>query len=258
MINLNEELTVILTTHVLPSAPSTYFIEATIKSIKSRFSGIEGCKFMIYCDSDSTNHHHLEYVENLRNLKDVVVVDNSHEGVKISGLQKNYIKALKETTTPFAFCCEHDWKFLRNVDITGLIHFMKDHNNINFVRFNKRPNWKPHISNLAPGDQERYVWETYLEEKKDISFALMKTDSIATHPHIIRVSKFIEDWIDIASNPQPRLVGAVEQNLYSEYTKDIKSEGFEYAHEKWGVYVYGSKDDDKMITHQDGSDSGRA
>ena len=83
----------------------------------------------------------------------------------------------------------------------------------------------------------------------------MKTDAIATHPHIIRTSKFMNDWFDIANIPGGN-TGQVEVNLYNKYTDSIRQDGFKKAHKKWGVYNYGAKNDSKLITHSDGSDSG--
>ena len=82
----------------------------------------------------------------------------------------------------------------------------------------------------------------------------MKTDAIATHPHIIRASKFMNDWFDIASKPGP-MTGQVEVNLYNRYTSIIKRDGFTKAHKDWGIYNYGGRNEKKIITHLDGSNN---
>ena len=50
MMNINKKLTVVLTTHILPSAPSTHIIEECINSIREKFEGINECVFKVYCD----------------------------------------------------------------------------------------------------------------------------------------------------------------------------------------------------------------
>tara|TARA_R110000744_G_scaffold311029_2_gene418635 strand:+ start:1423 stop:2202 length:780 start_codon:yes stop_codon:yes gene_type:complete len=258
MIEIEDALTVVLTTHVLPSAPSTEVIEATISSIKDNFTDIEVCKFAIYCDSDTTNKNYEEYIRNLRKIEGVDVVDSPHIGINSGGLQANYIKGMMEASTPFVFCCEHDWRFLREIQTKNIIQCMVENDSVNFIRFNKRDNSHAHKANPELGDEGGTFWETYVEEEVGLTGCdLMKTDSIATHPHIIKVSKFRNDWIDIAKNPIPGLVGAVEQNLYNRYTADIRHMGFDSAHKKWGVYNYGSKSDTKIVVHIDGSLSGR-
>lgn len=253
MIKLNSKLTVVLTTHILASAPSTKVIQGTINSIKKNFKQINDCNFIIYCDSKINNPNYIKYLSNLHEMDGVLVLDRPHDGFPYSGLQKNYIESIVSSTTPYVLCCEHDWFFLREIDTPRLIQTMEENNFINFVRFNKRDNARAHINNPEPGDID--FWETHVEpESKKIRQPLMKTDCIATHPHIIRRDKFINDWIEIASDTTKRIAGGmVEYNLYTQYTKDILSLGFTRAQEKWGVYNYGSKDDLKIISHTDGN-----
>mgnify|MGYP003112578162 FL=1 len=253
MINLRENLSVIITTHVLPSAPSTDVIESTIDSIRNSFTGITNCDTRIYCDSNVDNINYEAYVENLRKIKNVSVVDVPHKGFPYSGLQNNYINSIKNSTTPFVLCCEHDWFFLREIDTSLLIQTMLDNDFVNFVRFNKRDNIKAHIRNPEPGDAD--FWETFVQEEKlPLEQPLMKTDCIATHPHIIRTDKFVRDWVDIASSTKTRVPGMVEFNLINAYKRDIARMGFQKAHRSWGVYNYGGKYDKKIITHLDGSE----
>jgi hypothetical protein len=253
MTNLKNKLTVVITTHILPSAPKVDVIEATIASIRKNFKSISDCKFLIYCDSKVNNRNYKDYINNLYKIQNVEVIDVPHEGFAYSGLQNNYINSIKRSKTPFVFCCEHDWYFLREIDTVKLIDTMHTNTFINFVRFNKRDNSKAHIHNPAPGDAD--FWETHVEpETLMIKQPLMKTDCIATHPHIIRKDKFLNDWLEIASRTNYRVPGMVEFNLIREYKKDILHLGFNKAHRKWGVYNYGSKEELKIISHTDGSE----
>ena len=245
MFDLSKYLTISMTTHILPS---TDIIQKCIASIRDKFIGIDYCKFVIYCDSRIVDSTKISYVENLNKLENVIVEDIPH-----SGLQSNYIKGIVDSSTPFVFCCEHDWVFLREIDLSKLIKTMLEYDFINFVRFNKRDNKYAHINNPEPGDT--YFWETYIEDEPDVKEQqLMKTDAIATHPHIIRASKFMNDWFDIASKPGP-MTGQVEVNLYNRYTSIIKRDGFTKAHKDWGIYNYGGRNEKKIITHLDGSNN---
>ena len=253
MIEIEDALTVVLTTHVLPSAPSTRFIEGTISSIRGNFKNISDCEFVIYCDSNVKNKNYEMYMHNLKKINDVTIVDVPHEGFPYSGLQNNYINSIQNSLTPFVFCCEHDWLFLREIDTPKLINCMFDNEFINFVRFNKRDNARAHINNPEPGDAD--FWETYVEpESRLLKQPLMKTDCIATHPHIIRKEKFVQDWAEISSSTKNKTPGMVEFNLIRAYKEDISQMGFEKAHRKWGIYNYGSKNEAKIISHTDGHD----
>ncbi len=254
MFDLSEYVTISMTTHILPS---TNIIEECIASIRDKFIGIDKCKFIIYCDSNKDNQNHSSYINSLSNISGVDVVDCLNDGGEI-GLKKNYIKGVVDSETPFIFCCEHDWIFLREIDLPKLIKTMLEYDFINFVRFNKRDNKYAHINNPEPGDT--CFLETYVQEDFEISDGfqkLMKTNAIATHPHIIRKDKFVKDWLSIAEVSRPDIAGVVESNLQSAYESDIRTYGIEKAQRLWGIYNYGSSEDLKIIKHTDGSNSGR-
>ena len=116
MIDLKDKLTIVITTHILPTAPKTDVIEATINSIRKNFKNISDCNFVIYCDSKIDNLNYKGYINNLQKIDNVQVLDVPHDGFPYSGLQNNYISSIKNCQTPFVLCCEHDWFFLREID----------------------------------------------------------------------------------------------------------------------------------------------
>jgi hypothetical protein len=144
---------------------------------------------------------------------------------------------------------EHDWVFLNNVDTPLLLNTMVKDNSINWVRFNKRDNNKAHSNNPEPGDVD--FWENYIEKDNSRNQPLVKTDCIATHPHIVRINNFKDNWSKYLHT------WSIESDLHHAYNRDIKDYGFKEAHKQWGVYNYGSINDKKIITHLDGSNSGR-
>ncbi len=189
--NIKEKLSIVITTHILPEAPSTDIISTTLKSIRDNLVGAIECKTSIFCDSDVTKEQYEGYIDNLNEIFNVDVHDTQHIGFLQTGLRDNYIKALLSCDTPYIFFCEHDWIFLREVSLFNLIEEMDKNNFINYVRFNKRNNNLPHKDNPEPGDE--IFWETYVEQDERTKIQpLMKTDCIATHPHVLRVDKFKE------------------------------------------------------------------
>ena len=243
---LSKQLTVVLTTHILPTAPSTYIIEECIKSIREQFEGINECKFLIVCDVKNPNSSTTkEYINNLRKIKNIDLVESPN-----SSLQINYNKAIDLITTPFMLFVEHDWIFLNKINLTNLLKTISENIFINFIRFSKRDNFKAHIDNPEPGDGD--FWETHIEiETKDLPSPLIKTNCFATHPHIIRVSKFINDWRILLKT------FSIEWDIHEKYNEAINKYGFIEAHNTWGIYNYGKINDKKIITHLDGSNSGR-
>lgn len=244
---MKNQLTVILTTHILPTAPSTHIIEECINSIRKNFKEINECVFKIYCDTKNPEERITkEYLNNLKQIKDVKIIENQNSGLKI-----NYLKSLKETDTPYVLFCEHDWVFLNKINTPNIIKCLNQHNSINFIRFNKRDNQWAHINHPDPNIRSGDVWETYIESAFAIKEQpLMKTNCIATHPHIIR-KDIINEWLPLLKT------WSLEWDLHSNYNKDIESMGFKSAHQKWGIYNYGNRQTKKIIKHIDGSNSGR-
>ena len=77
MINLSDNLTVVITTHVLPTAPSTQVLEECVGSIRDRFKGIEDCNFIIYCDTRPDDSRSSEYIRNIReNIPNITLIEN--------------------------------------------------------------------------------------------------------------------------------------------------------------------------------------
>lgn len=244
--DLSKQLTVVITTHILPTAPSTHIIKECINSIKKQFKDINVCKFLVLCDvKDQGEWASKEYIANLKEIKDINVIIEPN-----SSLKQNYIKAIESIDTPFMLFSEHDWAFLREVNTSNIINTMLDNDFINFIRFNKRDNNKAHIDNPEPGDND--FWETHIEvESEDILQPLIRTNCFATHPHIIRVNKFIKEWKNLLKT------FSIEWDIYETYNKDIDKKGFKNTHKNWGIYNYGGLKDKKIVTHLDGSDSGR-
>ena len=239
--SLQNKLTVVLTTHILPTAPSTHVIESCISSIKKHFKSVDVCNFLVYCDmKDPSQTITQQYIQNLEQIKDITVILSPQ-----SGLKTNYLRAIDSLWTPFMLFVEHDWIFLRDINTKLLIDTMSQNDNINFVRFNKRDNNKPHIDNPEPGDAD--FWETYIEAEDKYNQPLVKTNCIATHPHIIRVDSFQDRWRKHLNT------FSIEWDVYQAYNKDIDAYGFEKAHKDWGIYNYGSIADKKIIDHLDGS-----
>ena len=243
MINLSDNLTVVITTHVLPTAPSTQVLEECIGSIRDRFKGIEDCNFIIYCDTRPDDSRSSEYIRNIReNIPNITLIENPNSGLKV-----NYFNAMHKVKTPFILFSEHDWVWLRDVEVKELVSVMRDDSSINFVRFNKRNNWETHDAHDA--------WETHIEEAPDIKFPLMKTNCWATHPHIIRKDKFVEEWMPLVDTIEGGW--SIELSMFLTYSKDIARQGFNEAQKEWGVFNYGDKTEPFIIRHLDGSNSGR-
>jgi len=234
---IKDKLTGLITTHILPTAPSVEVIKRCTDSIFKNFEGIKDCKLLVYCDSKDSNISR-EYLKNLNTLEHVEIVDNPS-----SGLRVNYQSAIEKCETEYFFFCEHDWIFLRPVELEKIIDCMENNPGVNYIKFNCRDNCTPDLRPFPA-----VPWETYIEEEDQIKeCSLMRTNSITTHPHIIRRNKFVNDWLPFIQGP------SIEVSLYSTYKRELEQNGFRETQKKWGVFNYGSKNDKQIIDHLDGN-----
>lgn len=244
--HLRNQLSIITTTHALPSAPSTKIIETTLDNFHLRFPGSSLLDHWIYFDSreDSVS---LKYWNNLLKLQDkypnIILVKTPH-----SGLKQNYLQGIRSVFTPYLFFLEHDWIFLENVNINKIINQFNDHKTtLHYLKFNKRKN------------KEKGGWDQILKvDPKIKGFTAIKTNSWTNHPHFARKQKWMSDWFKLVADPRLNSMNksyGIEEILYHYYQHDIKRLGFDKAHHKWGCYNYGSESGEAILEHLDGSEN---
>ena len=237
--NLENYLTVITTTHIHSYAPSTEIIENTFKTLYSNFKGIEKCLHLLYVDNHSKDQIYREYMRNLYLLKNTYpnlkIIDSPNTGYKI-----NYLSSINRVSTPYMLFVEHDWNIIHPVNIIKLIQIFEKYSKVNLVKLPNKRYWD--------------IIVDYEHEIKELS--LTKTSSFATNPHIIRVSKFLNEWINYLYHPKAD-INSIEEPIKNNYNDQIKKYGFEQTHQKWGCYNYGPPTGPKYVEHLDASKSGK-
>ena len=236
---LSNRLTVVTTTHLLPSAPSTYILERTVRSLRGRL-GVAECEHLIYYDAPKGGgERHLKYVRNLERLCEKYGLQLlMREAV---GLKGNYLHAVDTVTTPYLLFVEHDWHFCRSIDVVALLDVFDKYEFVNIVRLNKRGNdW--HVG-----------WDHIVEPEDRIAeVQLTRTSSWSNNPHIVRLAKWRHDWRAIVGEDPGHGADGIEDKLYWAYGKDIFTEGFRPAHEKWGSFLWGPINQRPVIRHTNG------
>jgi hypothetical protein len=233
-------LTIVTTTHLIPSAPSVWILRKTLHSLRRRMQ-VSGCEHRIYYDAPSLpNSRHAAYLDNLK------VLAASH-GLEVlvrpgSGLKANYLHAVDTVQTPYMLFLEHDWTFRRDVDLPRLLQVLERHAFVNYVKFNKKAN------------DARFMWDHFVEpEDRVAELPLTRTSGWSNNPHIARLSKWRSSWRQIVGErPEPGSSG-IEEKLYFEYGKGIFTQGFRETHADWGCMLYGALEDPAMVRHINGS-----
>jgi len=243
---LIDQVSIMTTTHVIPSAPSTRIIKMMIESLQKNLPGYRWIRHIIFLDSNSKNKNtknYKQYLDNLISLKkeypNIQIIDRPD-----SGLKQNYLCGIKYIHTPYIFFIEHDWIFTQKILFPEMIKVMNKYPKVNYIKFSFRQ------------DCRRGGWDRILESENTIpELKLIKTDSWSNHPHLVRRKKWLSDWLQLVK-PNKHVTGShgLEEVLFIYYQADVKRRGFGWAHNKWGVYNYGTPDGKSIVEHIDGSE----
>lgn len=246
---MKDKVTVITTTHVHSYAPSTSILKQNLDSAYKMFKNLGECSHLIYLDSKIKNQIYEDYVNNIleliKDFDNIELIDSPNSGYKF-----NYWHAIHTVTTPYMLFIEHDWDFLHPVDLPLLVQVFDKYNNVNLVKLPKR-------DNMLAMDRADRLWDFIIKPEENIpELALTKTSSFATNPHLIRVSKFLNEWKYHMYYPGSNS-NSIELPLRDKYRDEIGAFGFDEIHKRWGCYNYGTPDGPKYITHLDASKSGK-
>lgn len=237
MRNLKNDLTILIPTHFIVSAPGTDLIEATISSLNTE--ELEGCRCIINYDIPAEkSFSQLKYKENLEKIKTPFKLEVYST---VGGQRKSFLNMIDMVKTKYFFFLEHDWKFLKEVCFSSIIDLMKEQPGINQISFNKRDN--------------ENVGSDFVLKPAGYNIPLLKTSRWSNNPKISRTEKWIKDWRPLIVKNKNKLKkkrGQVEFIMLT-YWKDIKEKGFDEAHKEWGCYLYGNMNDTQMIEHLDGN-----
>ena len=242
---MKDKITILVPTHLVPSAPSTRVIEATLLSL-SQIRAIYDCRCIIgFSFSSKEQGRSVGYINNLMNIKSAF---NTEVFPVIEGQQRaNFLNIIKRVETPYFLFWEHDWDLIEIPPITKIVKAMDKYKFINTIYFNKRNN----VCLKYPpcGD---FILEP---EPRVKEIPLLKTSKWSNNPNVTRTSKWNE-WMPIVekapldrSNPKKQ----VEPPLHFLYMNQIKVFGFERAHALWGMYSFGELSKNKMVEHQNGN-----
>lgn len=237
---LPERLSIITTTHLLASAPSTAILGRTIDVLRRRLP-VEGCRHLLYYDQPSgLGDLEAKYLANLQRLAD-------RHGLELyvrpgSGLKANLLEGLQAVTTPYVLFLEHDWLFSRPVRLETLLDVFDRYDHVNIVRFNKNRN-DSHIG-----------WDHFsLEDERVRELPLTMTSAWSNNPHVVRVSKWRDDWAARLGPQRHQRADGVEEVLYFAYNRDIFTKGFRESNAEWGSYLYGPYHAPPLVYHSNGA-----
>ena len=241
---LRGKITVLIPTNWVPSCPGTKLMETVVRSLE-RSRELDGCRCVIGYDVPKENtEQHREYARNLLRLSSRLNVEV--KSIINAQQRKSFLSLIRECRTEYMLFWEHDWDWLRVPDIAGLVAEMDRDRSINVVYFSKRDN----IDGAKMGDKVETL------RARAGAMPLLKTNRWSNNPQLCRRSKW-EEWFPVVEAaplqwPGQKPSKQIEPALHFKYLDEIDRDGFDKAHARWGMYVYGKIGDKAMIRHLDG------
>jgi len=232
--DFDDRITILIPTTFCTTAPETVMIEHVINTFQE-MTGLCNCSFIVHYDMKDRSKESQQYLNNLLNLSmkyDHMRIIHSIRG----GLGTAMIRMCDLLKTDYYFLLEHDWQFVRNIDLKAVMSMMDKHDKkIHYIRFNKRNN-------------KAMKFDHTLQPSYRFGVRMLKTSAWSNNPHIGRTDKLKKDWLSLLRKDTGSASG-VEDRLYARYQQDIVELGFEKAQEQWGVFLYGQLDEERYVAH---------
>ncbi|MBU2685891.1 MAG: hypothetical protein KKF27_21830 [Gammaproteobacteria bacterium] len=243
--SLRGKITVLIPTSWVPSCPSAKLVETVVRSLE-RIRELDGCRCIVGFDApggaDSQNR---DYVKNLSQIRSRLKIEV--RAVINARQRKSFLSLIRECATDYFLFWEHDWDWLRLPDMPVLVADMDADRGISAVYFSKRDN----TQGAKMGDNAEV-----LKARAGGKVPLLKTNRWSNNPQLCRRSKWGE-WFPVVEAaplqwPGQKPSKQIEPALHFKYLDEIKRDGFDTAHARWGMYVYGKIGDKAMVRHLDG------
>lgn len=237
-------LTVVIAASPVPSHPSTALVSETLESLKN--CGIDPLTRVIIAHDAMPpfrrdNDDRLAYEKYLAQLRiqlagrpNIQVLCRSRWG----HLNGNLRSAMQLVDTPFVLVVQHDFPFVRTIDIAALLSAMEQRSGIRHIKFSKRDHtasgWDANTSERLEYLQEIAVPTPSGEVR------LVRTLGWSDNNHLCRAGYYRDIIFPIAGGLK---LGPEEiiDPLVSAQTHDV-----------FGTYIFGGLDDPRSIDHRDG------
>lgn len=239
--SLVDKLTIITSTSLIPSNPSTKMLEITQESLNI-IPGFSKCHRIIVFDGVFHRQKHREEDYNAYK-QNVIELTKTHPAFANTTLvfckeHKHLARALEEgmqhVKTPFIFVHQHDFKIRKPVDSFGIIRSMEENPNLKHIRLHRKWN--------KPAGMDYYVDE----EIEGVSYVpLCRTFGWSDNDHFTR-KDYYEQFIfpKIKRNmPMEHFLNPLEREMTLNDPKN---------HVLFGTYLYGKKGDGNYLIHLNG------
>jgi len=245
---INRKLNIIITASPIKSHPSTVHIDKTIDSLEL-LTYPDDTKIILSHDYPSDGSMMGDYMEYYRILKDKykdrnnMVFTMSETHGHLTGNVKN---AFNYVDSKYVLLVQHDFPFVRNVNLNDVMSDMDNNYELKHVRFNKRKNI------CTAGDWLTQDCDTKIFNNFNINGIneYVSTFCWSDNNHLSPTEYYTEIVLK-----ECRIGTPMENNLYFKLQK-IAHKGDKNeilnSHQKYGTFLYDKLNSDEVIYHTDG------
>lgn len=243
MPKMRDDITVLTTTHFVKSCPSTRLLQETLSSFAEASGPLHLRHLISYDMPKACSDMHLQYLKNIRSLRDQYGRNVEVSSVNQLGLFGSFLHLIEQVDTPYLIFLEHDWIFREVISLKQLLHVFNKYDFVKHVRFNKR-------SNIARRCDIRVEPEPRISE-----LALTRTWCFSNNPYMARTELIRDQCLPIIQGRRQRYRGSrgIEQPVDRTIKRQVGTEGFDVTHQRWGTYLYGSVKAPPTVQHLDGN-----
>lgn len=234
---------------IVPSAPSTKLISTVLTNLLEKTNLPSTVKINIGFDKRRGRQIDEQYEENLKSLVSVypnlkVVVNESDINDPITTAPNNFVRLINSVKTKYYLFWEHDWIFLRQVNIDAIIDELNKNNKINWIKFSQFPN-----NNTIPG--VHFIPEEFKDNNPSNNIPLIPTTRWSNNPYICRTDIF-QNWWSTFIYPTNDEGGFVEGPLNVFFKYYVEKLGKQKAMEIFKCFIYGNWNDPPIVSHLNG------
>lgn len=262
---MDHKISVIITTSPIQSHPSTDVIDQTIKSLQLVIPEFENgtVKTFIICDGCKTTENKMFYKSGIVSIEkkndydkyidqliekypnfDVIKRDQHY------GFAKNIEYCLERVVTPYVLIVQHDWIFVKSVDLDKLVKIMDEYDDVKYINFisSSTTNFLDRFHDFAKVKPDEFL-NKYSDKYK---IPIIPLPFWYDKPHLCQTNYYKKilssKYYNYATKKQEPVKSFVEDTYGHIILNDIKANGIK-AHKKYGTFLYYENPEEPVLLH---------
>lgn len=270
-------LTIIITTSAIQSHPSTQVIDQVIDSFSHFSHSVDITEIIIICDGYTVINNGNSDDEKINSKASRIsqeIADNYEIYMnklnelysapqyriirrdKHYGFARNLKYCLDQVTTKYVLVVQHDWQFMKPIDMGKLIKVMDDNNEINYINFISSSTTNYLSRMFKTGNKWKIDQKIREKNKEKFGIPIVPLMFWYDKPHLCRTD-FYKYFVfggvhyNYKTNNLIKVRSFVEDSFGNLILDNIKVRGLQ-EHTLYGTYLFYETPDEEHLRHVNG------